>query len=71
MVAQRLVHIRVVSGDVGMELCLRVSLAIVTRHLALVDRDIPDLALISIGEKLGERDVFLLAHPGTMDDKLT
>ena len=53
-----------------MELGLGVAFAIVACDLALVYRDILDLALIGVGEELGERDVLLLTHSGAMDNEL-
>jgi hypothetical protein len=69
VVAERLVHVRVVARDDGFEDILRV-VAVLACHLGAVDGDFRDLALICVIEELGEADALLLIAAGCFDDDL-
>ena len=55
VIAERLVHVRIVGRDRRVELVLVVP--VVTRHLGAVDQNVLDFALIGVAEQLGEADV--------------
>ncbi len=62
VIAERLVHVRIVGRDGGVELVLVV--AIVAGDLGAVDGDFGDLALVGVVEQLGEADVLFLTGAG-------
>ena len=68
VIAQRLIHVRVVGRDGGVELGL--VIAEVSGDLGSVDDDIAYLALVRFVEQLGEADALVLTHARAFGDEL-